>query len=140
MIFRVVYDTNVMVSALLKPGSIPSSLVTLALTGAVQLCLSPAIQAEYDEVIRRPRFALPVDMVERFMEELTASALMVEPATRVTASSDDPDNRLLECALEASADYLVTGNLRHFPVPEFEGIRIVSPAVFAQALVEQGLS
>ncbi len=140
MSLRAVYDTNVIVSALLKPGSIPSSLVSLAITGTVQLCLSPAIRAEYDEVIRRPRFAFPEAMVERFMEDLTALALMVEPATRVTASSDDPDNRFLECAVEASADYLVTGNLRHFPAPEFEGVRIVSPAVFAQALAEQGFS
>jgi putative PIN family toxin of toxin-antitoxin system len=140
MICRAVYDTNVLVSALLKPGSLPSSLVSLAMTGVVQLCLSPATHAEYDEVIRRPRFAFSVEMVERFMEELTASALMVEPATRVTACSDDPDNRFLECALEASADYLVTGNLRHFPAPAFGGVRIVTPAVFAHALAEQGPS
>ncbi|ETX00435.1 MAG: hypothetical protein ETSY1_11195 [Candidatus Entotheonella factor] len=140
MSLRAVYDTNVIVSALLKPDSIPSSLVTLAMTGVVQLCLSPAIRAEYDEVIRRPRFAFPEEIVERFMEELTTSALIVEPVTRITVSSDDPDNRFLECALAASADYLVTGNLRHFPTLEFEGVRIVSPAVFAQALAEQGLS
>jgi predicted nucleic acid-binding protein len=65
---------------------------------------------------------------------------MVEPRTQVTACSDEPDHRFLECALEASADYLVTGNMRHFPFPVFEGIRIVTPAMFAQALAEQRLS
>ena len=89
MIFQAVYDTNVIVSALLKPGSIPSSLVSLAMTGRVQLCLSPAIHTEYDDVIRSPRFAFPAAI---------------------------------------------------FPFPVFENIRIVTPAIFAQALAEQRLS
>jgi len=52
----VVYDTNVLVSAALKPGSIPAVLVSLALAQRVHLCVSPSILAEYREVLHRPKF------------------------------------------------------------------------------------
>jgi predicted nucleic acid-binding protein len=61
---------------------------------------------------------------------------MVRPPQRVTTASDEPDNRFLECAQKARADYLVTGNKRHFPSPTFEGTIIVTPAEFAQIVAE----
>lgn len=139
MIYRAVYDTNVIVSALLRPESLPASLVALGHTGAVQMYVSPPIVAEYDEVLRRPRFGFVPSFVDRFMTEIEAAAVMVFPEARIEAASDEPDNRFLECALAAGAGYLVTGNLRHFPAPEFEGIQIVSPAGFAQVLAEHGV-
>jgi uncharacterized protein len=60
---------------------------------------------------------------------------MVCPRNRVRSALDEPDNRILECAEEAKAHYLVTGNKRHFPFPEFKGTKIVSPAEFAALLV-----
>jgi uncharacterized protein len=50
---------------------------------------------------------------------------------------DEPDNRFLECAEDAKAHYLVTGNRKHFPFFEFQGTKIVSPAEFATILVEE---
>lgn len=139
MIYRAVYDTNIIVSALLKPKSLPASLVALGNARAVQVYLSPLVLAEYDEVLRRPRFGFLPAFVDRFIGEITAAAVMVDPAERLTAATDEPDNRFLECALAARADYLVTGNLRHFPAPEFEGIRIVSPVTFAEVVAEHGI-
>lgn len=134
---RVVYDTNVIVSAALKPGSIPASLLALALTGRVQLCVSPPILAEYREVLRRPKFGFPPESVEALLRDLTNTALTVQPSTRLAVAPDEADNRFLECALEASAEFLVTGNLRHFPVPAFHHIVILEPARFAQVLAER---
>ena len=67
---RVVYDTNVVVSAALKAGSIPASLVTLALDRRVRLCLSPVIFAEYEAVLKRPKFAFDPHTVEAFLRDL----------------------------------------------------------------------
>ncbi|MBZ5606928.1 MAG: putative toxin-antitoxin system toxin component, PIN family [Acidobacteriia bacterium] len=61
---RVVIDTNILVSALLQPESLPAAVLMLALSGQVQLCLSEAVFAEYDEVLRRPRLKRPPDVVE----------------------------------------------------------------------------
>jgi hypothetical protein len=64
MTLRVVYETNVIVSAALKPGGLPASLVALAMAKAVRLFLSPAILEEYDAVLKRPKFRLDPKAVE----------------------------------------------------------------------------
>jgi putative PIN family toxin of toxin-antitoxin system len=137
MTLKVIYDTNIMVSAALKPGSIPASLVALAMGKQVRLFLSPPILEEYTEVLKRPKFRLDSDAVNDFLRDLTRAATMVRPTQRVSKSRDEPDNRFLECAQKARADYLVTGNKRHFPAPAFEGTKIVSPAEFARTIAEQ---
>ncbi len=76
MIYQVVYDTNVIVSALLKPESLPASLVALGNAGAVQMYISLPILAEYDEVLRRARFGFHPSLVDRFIAEITAAAVM----------------------------------------------------------------
>jgi uncharacterized protein len=130
----VVYDTNVMVSAVLKPGSIPASLVALALTGRVQLCVSSPILAEYRDVLHRPKFGFEARRIDAFLAELAHAALPVDPSVRLAVAPDEADNRFLECALEARAEFFVTGNLRHFPSSAFQGIVILEPARFAQVL------
>ncbi|MGO4879570.1 MAG: putative toxin-antitoxin system toxin component, PIN family [Bryobacteraceae bacterium] len=54
---------------------------------------------------------------------------MVRPTRRLLEAQDDPDNRFLECAVAAGADFLITGNTRHFPA-RFESIRVVTPRQF----------
>jgi putative PIN family toxin of toxin-antitoxin system len=126
-----VYDTNVVVSAVLKPGSIPASLVALAMEGSVKLFLSPELLAEYREVLKRPVFGFDQASVDRFLNDLEKASVMVYPAKRLSAALDEPDNRILECAQEAKAHYIVTGNKKHFPFAQFDGTKIVSPAEFA---------
>lgn len=128
---KVVYDTNVIVSAALKPGSLPDSLVSLATGRQVRLFVSPEIFAEYREVLSRPKFDLDRKTLATFLRNLRRAAVMVHPRERVTRAPEEPDNRFLECSQAAQADYLVTGNKRHFPFPEYAGTAIVSPAEFA---------
>ncbi len=134
---RVVYDTNVLVSATLKPGSIPAVLVSLALEQRVRLCVSPSILAEYREVLHRPKFGFEALTIDVLLVDLTRTALPVHPTIPLTVAPDEADNRFLECAVEASAAFLVTGNLRHFPVATFEDIHILEPARFAHVLAER---
>ena len=134
---RVVYDTNVLVSAALKPGSIPAVLVSLALVQRVHLCVSPPILAEYKEVLHRPKFGFEAPSIDALLADLTRTALLVHPTMPLTVALDEADNRFLECVLEASAVFLVTGNLRHFPVATFEGIQILEFARFVCMLAER---
>src|SRR5215471_2740295 len=134
---RVVYDTNVLVSAALKPGSIPAVLVSLALEQRVRLCVSPPILAEYREVLQRPKFGFEALSIDALLEDLTRTTLLVHPTRHLTVATDEADNRFLECAVEASAAFLVTGNMRHFPVATFEDIQILEPARFARMLAER---
>ena len=131
-----VYDTNIVISAALSPSGIPSSLLVLAFDRTVQLYVSPIILEEYTEVLHRPKFALSEEVIIGLMRKITEVAILVHPSRTLSVSPDESDNRFLECAQAAGAAYVVTGNKRHFPFPEFEGINIVSPAEFAAILIE----
>jgi uncharacterized protein len=137
MTVRVVYDTNIIVSAALKPGSIPASLVAIAMAKQVRLFVSSTIWDEYTEVLKRPKFGFSPAAVDAFLLNLRRAATMVRPTQTVGAARDEADNRFLECAQKARADYLVTGNKRHFPAPVFEGTTIVTPAEFARVVAER---
>ena len=97
------------------------------MAGEVQIFLSPALLTEYIEVMKRPTFRFTPKSVNRLLKELEAAAVMVYPTMRETAALDEPDNRILECALEANAKYVITGNTRHFPFSQFKGIKILTP-------------
>src|SRR5262245_45453202 len=127
MSLKAVYDTSVVVAAALKAHGIASSLLSLALTRKVTLYVSPPIVKEYQEILARSKFRLPIDTVAPLLGAIRRTAVMVTPKQRVTVSPDEPDNRFLECAQAAHADYLVTHNTRDFPPIEFEGTRIVTP-------------
>lgn len=129
---KVVADTNVLVSALLKPDSVPELVVSLVLSGEIVLCLSEPIAIEYEEVLKRPKFKkLDQGKVKELLSRLRAEALWVDPQIRLHVAKSDPeDNKFLECAVEAEANFLITGSLKHFPPGKFRGTVILNPAQF----------
>jgi putative PIN family toxin of toxin-antitoxin system len=112
---RVVLDTNIVVSALLQPLGPPARVFAFALGRLIQPCLSGDIYAEYEEVIARPRFGLDEDTIVASLRAVREQSLWVRPAVAIRVCSDPDDDMFLECASAARANYLVTGNLRHFP-------------------------
>jgi uncharacterized protein len=112
---RVVLDTNVVVSAHLNSEGYERHVLDLALAGKLQLAVSAAILEEYEGVLRRPRFRLTARQVNRSLRLIRAAARIVTPHRKLNIARDPDDNRFLECAEAAKADYLVTGNQRHFP-------------------------
>jgi putative PIN family toxin of toxin-antitoxin system len=112
---RVVLDTNVVVSAHLKTEGFERYALDLVLAGKLQLVASEVILAEYASVLVRPQFAISRRRISRSMDLIRKSAHIVRSSRRLTVAHDPSDNRFLECAEAARADYLVTGNKRHFP-------------------------
>lgn len=108
-------DTNILVSANVNDEGLESLVVSLGLNQKAQLCVSAAILKEYEQVLLYPRLKFAPKEVARFLARLRSASLLVVPAHTVSASPDEPDNRFLECAEAAGADFLVTGNKRHFP-------------------------
>lgn len=113
---RVVLDTNIIVSALLQPLGPPARVFVLTLGGGFQLCVSAKIYAEYEEVISRSRLQRPQDIIASTLQTIREKGFWVRPAERVRVCTDPDDNVFLECAQAAQADYLVTGNTKHFPI------------------------
>ena len=127
---RVVIDTNVVVSANLRDEGLPAAILDLAANKTILMCVSEAVLAEYKEVLNRPRLKLSPQRIARSLSVIRKTSLLVKPTRTVTLIKDDePDNRLLECAHAAGAEYLVTGNTRHFP-KTFEATTILPPKRF----------
>ena len=131
----VVLDTNVVVSANLNDEGLEAFVVSLALNQQVRFHVSAPILAEYEQVLRYPRLKfLPAD-ISRFLQKVRRTSSLVKPPQTVTACRHEPDNRFLECAEAAKADYLITGNTKHFP-NQWKTTRIVNARTFLEAFMQ----
>lgn len=134
---KVVVDTNVIVSAALYEKSLPALVLSLGLEGSVRFFVSPALLNEYEAVLKRPRFKLGHREVAELMEKIHRKAWIVAPTKRLKIiKEDEPDKRVLECAAKANADFIITGNKRHFPFEELKGSKIVTPREFINSISE----
>ena len=133
---RVVLDTNVIVSGLNFPGN-ERLVLELALRGRFELCLSPFILKEVAGVLGR-KFDWTEERSSQALRALGDAATVVEPRRLPeVVEGGHADNRILECAVEASADYLVTGDRRHLlPLQEHEGVRILNAPRFLSVLAQ----
>ncbi len=132
---RVVIDTNILVSALLRPDSLPAAVLMLALSGDVQLCVSDAVFAEYNEVIRRPHLKRPPEVIEGMLQSIQKLGHWVKPGVQVEACTDPDDNMFLECAQAGGANYLVTGNKKHFP-DRWKKTKVIGARELVELLME----
>jgi putative PIN family toxin of toxin-antitoxin system len=126
---RVVLDTNVIVSALLQPLGPPAAVFLLVTGGVIQLCISGHVYAEYEEVIRRPRLARDEEVIAATLQTVREKGFWVRPTETIKACPDPDDDIFLECVHASGADYLVTGNLKHFP-SSWASTLVVTPRRF----------
>lgn len=130
---KIVLDTNVLVSGLLNSQGNPAQILTLALAGAVLVCYDKLILAEYAEVLARPRFKFDPKRVRDILTKLEVDGLAVDASAHSDLNLPDPDDEpFLAVTLVTAADFLVTGNLVHFPASKRRGCRVVSPADFME--------
>jgi putative PIN family toxin of toxin-antitoxin system len=112
---RLVLDTNIVVSAALKPDGLQRTVLLLAITKPARLYVSPPILSEYRTVLARPQLRIRRGHRQQLLQLIENSSYSVSPSQALQISTDPADNIFLECADSARADYLVTGNQRHFP-------------------------
>ena len=123
----VVVDTNVVVSALLSPSGAPAQLVSAILADRVKHAFDVRMKAEFEEVLRRPKFSarIPEHAATTVLGALDRLGILVAPLPYAGHLVDEDDRPFLEVAL-ACGGLLVTGNAKHFPTTTV--VRIVSPA------------
>jgi len=121
---RVVFDTNVFVSALVFPGGDGERGLQRVIDGRDHLLVSRVIVGELLEVLAR-KFARDREELARVAVFIDGIAEVVEPGVLVTVLADEADNRTLECALEGGAELLVTGAKDMLALGDHEGVRIV---------------
>jgi len=132
---RLVLDTNIVVSAALKPDGLQRTVLLLAVTKPARLYVTEAVLAEYQQVLARPEFKIRKGLRRQLVQLIKNRAQPVSPVRVLQIAKDPDDDKFLECADSARADYLITGNLRHFPrfwkntkvITSREFISIVAP-------------
>jgi len=126
---RVVIDTNVLVSFFLRRGSTPWRVVRDVLECG-ELLVSADTLAEFEEVLRRPKFDRYVSRAlrEQFLTTLPAFSTHVAIVERVQACRDPQDDKFLEAAVNGQADFLVTGDRALLAMRVFRSVVIVSPS------------
>jgi putative PIN family toxin of toxin-antitoxin system len=124
---KVVFDTNVFVSAFIVPGGKGEEALLLALRRKVDLFTSVPIETTR---ILRTKFDQPERDILAALKQISRASTILRPARTVSVLEDLPDNRILECAVSAQADLVVTGDHHLLSLKEFEGIPLVRLADF----------
>ena len=131
---RIVLDTNVLISALFFGGN-PQTVLEKAIMGQISLVLSKEILNEFEEVLCAKKFPYPPEIARNIVRELEAVSELVFPTRKIAAVKADPyDNLILECAVTAEVDYVVSGDNHLLELKRFEGIPILSPAQFLKVV------
>ncbi len=127
---RIVCDTNVLVSGVLFNGP-PRRILERIARGHFENAVSIDILAEVKDVLIRPKFGLTQEQVSVIVETFAETFLLVSPDVHLCVVENDPDDdRILEAASAAKADYIVSGDKHLLSLKEWNGIRIRSPSEF----------
>ena len=124
---KVVFDTNVLVPALVFPGSRGEAALKRIIEERDVLLLSAPILDELLGVLAR-KFARDGEELARVAVFLADLAVTVRPRARLKVVADDPDNRILECAVSGHADAIVTGDRALLALGEFRKVRLLTLA------------
>lgn len=130
---KVVIDTNVFISAFYLPESRPAGVVLLARRKTILNVISPPILKEVERIIKKKllwdnsKTQSAVRQIKNFSEE-------VHPQERLAIIADDPDNRILECAVAGQADFIISGDHHLIDLDNHQGIKIVTPARFLELI------
>jgi putative PIN family toxin of toxin-antitoxin system len=129
VLVKAVFDTNIFISAFLFPQGTPAKIYLLAIRKKFQLCSSPAIMAEVANKLRS-KFQVEEEDIVDLLKQVARLAVIVKPKIEIDLVVDKPDNKVLECAVEAKADLIVSGDHHLLNLREFQGIRIIRATDF----------
>ena len=127
---RVVVDTNVFVSSILSPRNVPAQILDLILSRRMILLVSEAILEEYREVLRREEFSFNPETVQDLLRFIQTYAEKITLTPLKISLPDASDEVFLACAQQGKADFLITGNKRHFPPSLCRPVTVASPSEF----------
>ena len=128
---KVVFDTNVYISALITSGKQAEKAWLLAVEGQWEVYTSVAILTETAGKLRG-KFGWEDEWIRKALRHIARIAKVIKPTIRLEIQKDDPDNRILECAIHAGAEVIVTGDRHLLALSSFEGIPILTLAEFLE--------
>ena len=135
---RIVLDTNVLVSAILSPRSKSAQIIRLVLEDALSLAISQNLLDEVYRVVRYPKLVklfkkhgIIPEEITSIIERLSRIAVVTPGELNLDVIQEDPaNNKILACAIESEADFIISGDRHLTDLKEYQGIAIVNPATF----------
>ncbi len=124
-----VIDTNVLVSGLLHPERIPAAILSLLLNGKIIPLYDNRIISEYADVLSRKKFGFSKETVYPLLDYIQNEGIFVPASPVQKRFTDDGDKKFYEVAISGNAQYLITGNKKHYPKDSL----IISPADFVES-------
>lgn len=135
---KIVLDTNVLVAGLISPFGSCGDIVRMVFSGNLTLCVDARILSEYREVLQRPKFKFDHDKVAAILDYIERHGWAVTSAPCSLSLPDPDDEPFVEIAVSGGADFLITGNVAHFPSEMCQGVKVLSPAGFLKRAVKRG--
>jgi putative PIN family toxin of toxin-antitoxin system len=123
---KVVLDTNVLISSLINPNGNPAKILNLLLAGRLTLLFDNRILFEYIHVLKREKFGFSDDVITPFIDFIKNEGIYVHAEPLNISFPDIDDKKFYEVFKSGQADYLITGNLIHFP----KEINLLNPTNF----------
>lgn len=134
MIPKIVFDTNVYISAFITKHGRAEEVYLLAVRRMFGLYTSVPIITEMASKLRT-KFSWDDEAIKKALRHVSNVATVVKPAIKLDILADEPDNRIIECSKAAEADFIVTGDKHLLALKEFEGSRIVTIAEFLKTIL-----
>jgi putative PIN family toxin of toxin-antitoxin system len=134
---KCVIDTNILIAALLNRTGAPAKIMERFRNAEFELATSESIVREYREVILEFENDIPDDESIPLLELIEVRSAKYEVTVTLSVCRDTGDNKFLECAISSGADFLATKNLRHYPIKEYQGVKIVTVGQFLTVLEER---
>ena len=131
---KIVLDTNVLVSGILSPQGAPATVLRSIASGSAAICFDERILSEYRRVLARRKFSFDPQQVAMLLELLEATGQRVLAPPLDLSLPDPSDEPFVEVAIAAAADFLVTGNMKHFPAASLRGVRAITPRAFCDVV------
>lgn len=130
---KIVFDTNIYISAFVIPGGNAEKAYLHAIDADFALCTSLAILTELAQKLEE-KFGWEKQKIMQLITSISHVATLLKITSWLHLLSDEPDNRILECALKASADFVVTGDKHLLTLRNYENFEIISLATFLSML------
>ncbi|MDI6892808.1 MAG: putative toxin-antitoxin system toxin component, PIN family [Actinomycetota bacterium] len=130
--YRVVFDTNILLSAFIFGGN-PEKLFQLARSKKIQLLTSSSILTEFATCLK-DKFLWADEDIAEAIKTIGYSSELIKPTQKLRVLHDDPDNRVLECAVEGKAHFIVSGDKHLLTLKEFRKIPIIKAAEIVSKL------
>ena len=128
IIKKAVVDTNILVSAFVFPDGLIREVIDMAFKKQIRLFTSGPLLEEYARVLSR-KFGREHETIDKHIKMVTRLLIIVNPDISIDAVRSDPsDNKVLECAVTAGADAVISGDKHLLNMKRYKSIQIITPA------------